>query len=56
MARNGLTRADAEARIAAQWPIEEKVARADYVIRTDGSYSETDRQIRHVFETLNVER
>jgi dephospho-CoA kinase len=56
MARNGLTRAEAQARIAAQWPIEEKVARADHIIRTDGSYSETDRQIANVLETLNAER
>ena len=36
MARDGLPEADARARLAAQWPIEEKVRRADYVIRTDG--------------------
>ena len=29
--RDGLTEADARARLAAQWPIEEKVKRADYV-------------------------
>lgn len=56
MARNGLTRADARARLAAQWPIEEKVARADYVIRTDGSFTDTDQQIVMVLETLNAER
>jgi dephospho-CoA kinase len=56
MARNGLTRADAQARIAAQWPLEEKVARADHVIRTDGTHLETDRQVREIFETLNAER
>ena len=30
-------RRDARARLAAQWPIEEKEARADYVIRTDAT-------------------
>ena len=37
MARDGLTDADARARLAAQWPIEEKVERADFVIWTDGA-------------------
>jgi dephospho-CoA kinase len=52
MSRDGLTEADARARLAAQWPIGEKVARADYVIRTDGSYRETDEQVRDVFRRL----
>ena len=42
MARDGLTSEEARARLAAQWPIEEKAARADYVIRTDGTLTETD--------------
>ena len=37
MARDRLTIVEARARLAAQWPIEEKVARAHYVIRTDGT-------------------
>jgi dephospho-CoA kinase len=56
IARNGLTDADARARLAAQWPIEDKVARGDYVIRTDGNYSSTDRQVRDVLDRLNVVR
>lgn len=52
MARNGLSQADARARLAAQWPIEEKASRADYVIRTDGSYAETEAQVRTVFARL----
>jgi dephospho-CoA kinase len=55
MARDNLTAAEAKARLDAQWPIEEKVARADYVIRTDGSHAETDRQVRTVFEALNAD-
>lgn len=55
MARDGLSADEARARLAAQWPIEEKVARADYVIRTDGSHAETDRQVRTVFESLNAD-
>jgi len=41
----GLTAAEAELRLAAQMTAEEKAARADYVIRTDGTFEETDRQI-----------
>ncbi len=52
MARDGLTRADARERLAAQWPIDEKARRADYVIRTDGSFAETEAQVRAVFERL----
>jgi dephospho-CoA kinase len=52
MTRDHLTEADARARLAAQWPIGEKVARADYVIRTDGTFRETDERVRDLFERL----
>jgi dephospho-CoA kinase len=52
IARDQLTRADAQARIAAQLPIEDKVRRADYIIRTDGSNEATDRRIRQVLAAL----
>jgi dephospho-CoA kinase len=55
MQRDSLSEAEARARLNAQWPIEEKVARADYVIRTDGSVADTDSQVRTVYEMLNVE-
>jgi len=55
MQRDSLSEADARARLNAQWPIEEKVARADYVIRTDGSVADTDSQVRTVYEMLNAE-
>ena len=45
MARDGLTEAAARARLAAQWPIDDKVARADRVIRTDGAFDDTDSQV-----------
>jgi dephospho-CoA kinase len=51
MAR-GLPEADARARLAAQFPIDEKVRRADYVIRTDGDYAETDAEIQGVYGQL----
>jgi dephospho-CoA kinase len=48
----GLSEAEARQRIAAQLPIEEKVRRADYVVWTDGTFEETDRQVRSVFDAL----
>jgi len=47
-ARDGLTDAQARARLAAQWPIGEKVRLADYVIRTDGTFADTDTQVAEV--------
>jgi len=35
-ARDGLTAAQADARLAAQWPIEEKAARADFLVDNTG--------------------
>jgi dephospho-CoA kinase len=55
-ARDGLSEEAARARLAAQWPIGEKVARADYVIRTDTGFAETERQVKETWERLNVER
>jgi len=52
MARDALDEPAARARLDAQWPIDAKVARADYVIRTDGSFSETDLAVRRVFDRL----
>jgi dephospho-CoA kinase len=45
MARDGLSLNDARARLASQWPIEEKARRADYVIDTSGTFEETNRQV-----------
>ena len=53
--RDGLSEPDAAARLAAQWPIDDKAARGDYVIRTDGPYADTDAQIRQVYEALRAE-
>jgi dephospho-CoA kinase len=52
VARNGLSEVDALARLAAQWPIAEKIARAHYVIRTDSGFAETDRQVKDVYDRL----
>jgi dephospho-CoA kinase len=50
--RDGATREQAEARVRAQIPIRDKARRGDFVIRTDGSFEETDREIRDVLEEL----
>ena len=52
MTRDGISENDARLRMAAQLPIEEKVAKADYVIRTDGTFDETDRQVEQVLGQL----
>jgi dephospho-CoA kinase len=53
--RDGLTEPDARARLNAQWPIEEKVARGDYIIRTDGTLADTDLQVKKIYEMLIVD-
>ena len=45
MERNQLTKEDAERRLAAQWPIEKKIDKASHVIRTDGTFAETNAQV-----------
>ena len=52
MVRDGLSEEAARARLDAQWPIDEKVARAHAVIRTDGTIGETDRAVGRVYESL----
>ncbi len=53
-ARNGFSEAEARQRLAAQMPLEEKVRRAHHVIRTDGPFEETDRQIDAVIAALKA--
>jgi dephospho-CoA kinase len=45
MARDGLTEDDADRRLQAQWPIADKVRAADYVVKTDGTFGDTDAQV-----------
>jgi dephospho-CoA kinase len=54
VARDGLSLADARARLAAQWPIEEKARRGDHVVDTGGSFEETDAQVRAVADALRA--
>jgi dephospho-CoA kinase len=48
----GLTREDAERRIAAQMPMEEKRQRADYVVDCSGSKEDARRQVEALFPQL----
>jgi dephospho-CoA kinase len=48
MQRDRLTESEARQRIAAQLPAAEKIPRATFVIDTDGTIAETDKQIEQV--------
>lgn len=52
--RDGISEHNARLRIAAQLPIAEKVAKGDYVIRTDGTHDDTDEQVRRLWRMLSV--
>ncbi len=41
----GISEEEARRRLAAQWPTDRKIAGATYVIRTDGTFEDTDRQV-----------
>ena len=52
LSARGLSEERARQILAAQKPTAEKAAQADFVIRTDGSQSETDVQVRDVLSRL----
>lgn len=51
--RDGLSEHDARQRLAAQLPIADKVAQADYVIHTEGTLDDTDEQVRKLWQFLS---
>ena len=51
-AGRGMTPEEARRRIDAQLPLADKVTRADHVIDTNGSFEETDRQVRVVYNRV----
>jgi dephospho-CoA kinase len=51
--RDGVDEAAARARLAAQWPIADKVLRATDVVDTSGSFDETDRQVDAISAALD---
>ena len=50
--RDHLAPAEMQARIDAQWPQAEKIARADFVIDNSGSLAETRRQVAALYQHL----
>jgi dephospho-CoA kinase len=50
--KRGMSETDARQRIAAQWPTEKKAALATFVIRTDGTFEETERQVEQLLGVL----
>jgi dephospho-CoA kinase len=52
--RDGFSREEAERRLAAQMPIEEKLRWADIVIRNGDSQEETHRAVSEVWVELNI--
>jgi dephospho-CoA kinase len=55
LVERGLTREEARQRIAAQLSADEKAARADHVIRTTGSFEDTNQQVEAVLRSLKEE-
>lgn len=53
LAQRGLTPDEARARIASQWPVHEKCARADRVIDNNGSLAELETLCRAVWNDMN---
>ena len=52
MARNGLTEEQVLKRMAAQWPLERKIERADFVIHNRGTLEELYSQVDRVWKTI----
>jgi dephospho-CoA kinase len=52
MARNGVSREDAEKRLMSQMPINEKISLADIVIDNRGSLAETQKIVKKVWREL----
>ena len=52
MARDDCSREEAQRRVDAQLPIDEKREMADHVIDNAGSPEDTERQVRALFEQL----
>jgi dephospho-CoA kinase len=54
MTRDGFSREEAERRLGAQMPIDEKLCWADIVVRNGGSPEETRRAVSEVWMELNI--
>ena len=54
MRRNGLSREEAEKRIQAQMPIDEKRPYADFIIDNSGSLDQTEEQVEQLMDKLRA--
>lgn len=54
MGRDGLSEPDVRRRLAAQWPLTEKVKRADFVVRTDGLPADSRARVDDVWRQLQA--
>jgi dephospho-CoA kinase len=54
MERNKMSKEDAERRLNAQLPIDQKVKKATHVVRTDGTFEETDEQVADLIKKLSA--
>lgn len=52
MKRNQLTQAEAQQRIDAQWPLSEKIKRADLIINNSLGQAETEKQVKEWLKDL----
>lgn len=55
MSRDEITSEEAERRVAAQMPQEEKKAYADYLINTSGNFSDTEREALEVLSMIRAD-
>jgi len=53
LSERGLSQEAARQRLAAQWPTDRKVARANFVVNTDGTFRETDEQVDAIHARLS---
>lgn len=53
-ARNGLEEAEARQRLAAQWSLADKIARADFVLTNDGSRDESTAAVAALWNQLRT--
>ncbi|USG64419.1 dephospho-CoA kinase [Brevibacillus ruminantium] len=55
MERDEFEEEQAQKRLRAQWPIDQKREQADFVIDNTGSREETEKQVEHLLERLQAE-
>jgi dephospho-CoA kinase len=56
VARDGITHPQAEAILAAQLPLIQKLRYADFIVRNDGTPEETRRQVAYIWQALTGRR